>query len=293
MATKPALDLRGQVQLLAARGLIVGDETVAADYLYDTNYYRFAGFARQFQTDPVHGCNDFEPGTTLKSLIEIVELDARFTRRLMQALAVLECTVRARLALHLALRYGEEAFYLNDGVYVSSATLDDKVTDLIASVERELRRDRGRTVRRYAPNPYDLTGVPIWVAVELMSFGTVSRMLELFADSAVRDDVASSFGERHGTFVSTVHSLAVLRNRCAHHGQIWHRRLTIQTPTNGNQRRRARVSFDPQGPYAAVLAIQRMLGQVSHGREPLDAINKFLAAAPSRYLDGLYHPYPR
>jgi abortive infection bacteriophage resistance protein len=288
---KPALSLTEQVERLKERGLVIEDDDAAEAYLYDTNYYRLAGFARQFQRDPLRGDNSFEPGTSLHQIAQLHVADAQFSRILARGLATIECTVRARLALHLALKHGETAFYLRADPYVKG--LDDKVEDLLAGVRRDLTRDKGRTVRRYAPDPTDLGSVPIWVAIELLSFGTVSRLMELLGDQEPRDAVAESFGELRSTFPSTVHSLAVLRNRCAHHGQIWHRGLTIQTPTNGKHRHRARVRFDPHGPFAAVLAIQRMLGRVEGGADCLSVLNQFIADADPAYMDGIYCPNPK
>lgn len=298
MARKRAFSLTEQVSLLKSRGLVIEDDAAAEAFLYDTNYYRLAGFARQFQRNPrggndAAGDNDFEAGTSLAMLAELCTSDAAFARVLMQALAMIECSVRSRLALHLALGHGETAFYLTAGAYVTSPVLDEKVAAHIAGITEELRRDKGRTVRRYAPDLRDLGAVPIWVAIELLSFGTVSKMLGLLKDRGPSDAVAASFGEPRSTFASTVHSLAVLRNRCAHHGQIWHRRLTIQTPTNGTQRRRAGVTFDHQGPYAAVLAIQRLLTRIHSGAGCLSELNQFIATAPKSYLDGIRHPDPK
>ena len=291
MKQKPALNLEEQVELLKQRGLVIDDDDMAVKYLYDTNYYRLTGFARQFQRDPRHGNNAFHSGTSLAMLADLAETDARFGRVLAHALAAIECTVRSRLALHLALEHGETAFYLRTDTYV--AGLDDKVADLIESIGRELRRDKGRTIARYAPDREDLSAVPIWVASEVLSFGTVSRLLELLRDPGTRDAVAESFSERRGKFVSTVHSLAVLRNRCAHHGQIWHRPLTIQTPVDGRHRKRAGVPFSDNGPFPAVLAIQRLLAHISGGRECSEALDLFIEAAPSRYMEGILKPDPK
>ena len=287
---KRALSLTRQVARLKERGLVIDDDERAEQYLYDTNYYRLAGFARQFQADPARGDNTFAPGTTLDQLSELVAADAQFARLLSDALAVLECVVRSRFALQLALAHGEKAFYLDRDAYVDG--LDAKIDSLIEDISRDLARDKGRTVARYAPGR-DFSQVPVWVAIELLSFGTLSKMMELLDNKAPRDAVAHSFFEQRGTFTSTIHSLAVLRNRCAHHGQIWHRRLTIQTPTSGKHRHQARVKFHPQGPFAAVLAVRRMLTRGNVGAAQLAALDAFMTAADPAYMDGIYNPAPK
>lgn len=289
--TKRALSLTEQVQRLKERGLVIDDEAAAEAYLYDTNYYRLSGYARQFQRDPRQGDNVFERGTSLALLRELVAADALFARVLGRALATIECTVRARLSLHLALLHGNAAFYLQPDCYVAGLT--DKVDALIAGIESDMRRDKGRTLRRYAPSSDDLSGVPIWVASELLSFGTMSRMLELLDDKSPRDEVAKSFGERAGTFTTTVHSFSVLRNRCAHHGQIWHRMLSIQTPVDGRYKRRAGVRFKDHGPYPAILALRRMLPKAAGGAACLAELDDFIAKVSALYMEGIFNPAPR
>ncbi len=302
MSAKPARSLEQQCTLLRERGLIISDEAAAHAFLHDTNYYRLAGFGRQFQRDPARGDNSYETGTTFDLLVEMCTTDIELSLHLTRALGLIECAVRSRLALALALQHGSHAFYLEHDVYVTTphdaamaaSTLAAKVDDLIEKIRGELCRDKGRTISRYAgADRANLAAVPIWVAIELLSFGTVSRLLELLDDKTARDSVASSFGEPKGKFTSTVHSLAVLRNRCAHHGQIWHRPLTIHTPVDGNIRRRAQVSFDSQGPYAALLAVQRLLARIHGAADASIALSNFVRSAPPLYMDGIYRPAPR
>jgi len=290
---KQALSINEQIELLAERGLDIGDTAAAAQVLYDSNYYRLMGYGRQFQIDPRNGDNRFEPGTTLAQLRGLMLLDAEFSRRLLHALGIIELTVRSRYALELAATGGPKAFYLRPASYVSSPTIDTHVVQLISTIEDELRRDKGRAVLHYAPSREDFSEVPVWVAIEVMSFGRISEMMTYLADNRPRDAVASSFGEPNKSFASTLHSLAVLRNRCAHHGQLWHRHLGIQTPTTGKQRHRAGVKFDYQGPFAAVLAIQRLLSHIQGGEDALHALNTFIAEVPAEYMNGIYNPKPR
>ncbi|MGC9457129.1 MAG: Abi family protein, partial [Halothiobacillaceae bacterium] len=68
--------------------------------------------------------------------------------------------------------------------------------------------------------------LPIWVAVEVLDFGAISR---LFSMLHVKDQVA--IANRYGVndwkaFKSWLFSLSYLRNLVAHHSRLWNRNIT-------------------------------------------------------------------
>ena len=285
---KPATTLDQQLALLSSRGLAITDAAQCRQFLYDTSYYRLTGYARQFQVDPRTGDNTFEGRVSLEDLRRIVELDTELSLALIRCLGVVERVVRARFAYELAQTLGSRAFYLDRASYLTVMKDVDNFLDKLTS---ELVRDRNPSVARYAKGD-DLSAVPVWVAFELLSFGAISRMLEYLADPEPRERVAASFSEPKGMFASTIHSLAVVRNRCAHHGQLWHRYLTIQTPVIKRERRDA-PSFDPQGVFPAFLATRRLLRRIPGCSDAIIEVEKLITATHESFTAGLLHPRPQ
>ncbi|MDR1295593.1 MAG: Abi family protein [Bifidobacteriaceae bacterium] len=284
---KPPLPLTQQVALLKQRGLVIGNEDAARCFLFDANYFRLSGYARQFQIDPSAGDNRFRAGTSLDDLQRAFDFDARLGATMLWGLGAIERSLRARLAYHLALVYGSEAFYLDPENYLP---ITPDLGAFVDKLERELERSKTRMVAHYVQGE-DFSRVPIWVAIEQFSFGAVSKLAQYVADRGPRDDVAASFGEQKGPFASTIHSLAVLRNKCAHHAQIWHRHLVVQTPIVKKQQRNE-PAFDPQGLYPAVLAMKRLLPRVPDGTRSLSVLVNLLDVHTD-LSDGIYHPDPR
>ena len=73
----------------------------------------------------------------------------------------------------------------------------------------------------------------MWVAVEALSFGVLSRMYGLLADQTVKEAIAKRFGYVDGLarrFAANVRAVAVFRNACAHHGRIWNRHIRADVP---------------------------------------------------------------
>ncbi|MHA3684953.1 Abi family protein [Leucobacter sp. HY1908] len=221
------------------RGLEISDSVAAESFLRRTNYYRFTGYSRYFQIDPGHGNNNYEPEATFEEICELIARDDELRMSLFVVLAEIEMSVRARFA-HLSGRFfGEAAFYLN--------------------------RDGD-----------DISKVPVWVAVEVLSFGKVSWIIDSIQAEGLREDLADYFGYSRATFPRVIHSLAALRNSCAHHSQLWHRNLTIQCPLPLNKRERPRdIRFHEHGLYPAVLAMRKLTRSAS-SRSQLSVIERGL-----------------
>ena len=67
---------------------------------------------------------------------------------------------------------------------------------------------------------------PVWKTLEVVSFGTLSKLFSNFADNDVKNDVAADF--RLPQFLvleSWLECLTALRNYIAHHARIWNRRF--------------------------------------------------------------------
>lgn len=214
---KPFLTVPQQLELLESRGL--GMDIPSPDRaLYDANYYRLSGYARQFQTDPKRGDNTFEPGSSLGRIVDLMRFDDALRRLLFEGLTIVETTMRSRFAHEAGRVHGNRAFYLEHESYLG---ITPNLGGHISKMESELRRP-SPTVARYRNGP-DLSAVPIWVAVEVVSFGMLARMVQYFEDPAAARATAESLSVPWIGFQSTVHAFAVLRNACAHHAQLWHR----------------------------------------------------------------------
>jgi len=70
--------------------------------------------------------------------------------------------------------------------------------------------------------------LPIWIAVELWDFGSLSKFLNGMK-VADQEQIASKYGiPRRELLISWFHSMNYVRNICAHHSRIWNRSLDVQ-----------------------------------------------------------------
>lgn len=267
------------------RGLAIRDREFATQVLRRTNYYRFTGYSRHYQVDPRRGDNRYHRSATFEDIYSLMLRDDELRIRLLVPLSELEQSARTRLA-HLAGReFGEAAFYLDTSSHVSDGV---DVTRRIARVRKDLQESQHKTIQHYRKGE-DVSGVPIWVAVEALSFGKISWLLESLDSSAIRAELADFYSYPRATFPRVMQSLSALRNLCAHHGQVWNRYLTAQCPLPLNKRERPRgVNFDPQGLYPALLALSK-LSKMPASRSQLAAIQRMVMAGGD-YSQGVMSP---
>lgn len=60
--------------LIDDRGLQCDNRADLESFLKRTSYYRFSGYTREFQKDPKHGDNSFEPGTSFKTIKDMADM---------------------------------------------------------------------------------------------------------------------------------------------------------------------------------------------------------------------------
>ncbi|MFP3465941.1 Abi family protein [Leifsonia sp. SIMBA_070] len=284
---KPFLTLDHQVILLRSRGLHIGDPDEAAALLHRLNYYRVSGYGRQFQRAPSRGDDRFDTGSSLSRIQEMAELDAQLRALLTEALVEIEIGVRSRFAYEAGRESGPYAFYLDEASYLD---ITPGLRGHIAKIERELSRPRLRTVQRYRVGD-DLSAVPIWVAIEHMTFGALAKTLWYLATPVPALRTADALGVQRSGFGSTVHSFAVLRNVCSHHGQLWHRSFDVMFSTLAKEKRRE-SPHAPASTYSGIVAAKRFLRAMGRDDDWSERVDALLASDPG-FREGILLPQPR
>ncbi|MBF0595184.1 MAG: Abi family protein [Candidatus Omnitrophica bacterium] len=244
--TKPSLTYVQQVDLLKKRGLIIGDPAAAERCLKQISYYRLSAYCLPFEVVR----HQFKPGVTFEQIIRLYEFDRRLRFLIDEALEVIEISVRAITSHEMAQKYGpffhEEP--KNFFVKFDHAAWVEKVHD-------EARRSREIFIAHYKRKYDGFPRLPIWVAVEIMSFGSISLMI----DHLKREDqliLARQFGLHTSLLMSWLHTFAYVRNICAHHARLWDRKLAIAMVAPKEPRWN---DVDPTRLGSVVLAINQFL----------------------------------
>lgn len=216
--------------MLSSRGLH-DSQSLLPGALLGIGYFRLSGYWRYFQVDPANGRNNFQPGSDFANILDLHEYDAVLRNLLLEGLAEIEIALRAILVAHTCAIGGTGTEYLEASSYRKSydkrgALLRDKLlADLWADINRS---KEAHVLHHRAESPQ---GIPLWVAVEALSFGVLSRMCGLLDSEDISRRIAERFGySSPAHFRTNLRSVTVLRNRCAHHSRVWNIRVRQDVP---------------------------------------------------------------
>jgi abortive infection bacteriophage resistance protein len=105
--------------------------------------------------------------------------------------------------------------------------------------------------------------VPIWAAVEVFSFGTLSKMYGLLDQHDVRTKVNKSFGLPTAAFTAAVvRSFVVLRNLCADHSRLWHRVPEVPPPVLNKFKRAESQLYQSASPWAWFVMLANLIDTI-------------------------------
>lgn len=248
---KPWLDYHQQVSLLVERGLHIDDEDAAAAFLSQVSYYRLSGYFRYWQRDPADGDDRFLTGSRLTTIKDLYAAEQALLMVLDEVLHPIEVLLRTRFAYYYAATVGAtNTFPRGEGLTQPPDSQARRVEEYALS---DLDRSKESLVSRYRQDPkvgsrYGADAyatMPIWVAVEAFSFGSLSRLVEASGQSGVLAALARSLEVSPKTLPSQVRSFVYLRNRVAHCARLWNHSVLDVPGLLPNVSRRAKREHHP------------------------------------------------
>lgn len=219
---KPSTSPADQLNLLKRRGLAVPDPERAVWYLQRVGYYRLMGYLFP-QRLPLS--DDYLPGASIVDAIEAYELDCGLRRLVMEAVGHIEIAVKSRVTNHFTLTYGPFGHHDTSSVAFDHAWHEDWMGVLGAEVRRSKETFLLHYKTKYTNPPFPF--VPLWMASEVMSFGTTSRFYGAM-HPADQKRIAHDFALRVPVLKNWLHFTSVVRNVAAHHGRLWNRELGVR-----------------------------------------------------------------
>lgn len=213
---KEALSFEDQAQRLLERGLEANPEELTRR-LMAVNYYRLSGYLYPFR---VKDSDVYHPGTSLRTVWDRYCFDRRLRVLLLDAIERVEVAIRTQLVYHFAHEHGAFGHCNEDHLPLLS------VAKYIAWRESlRIETDRSKEAfKTHFIKKYDERNLPIWMAAELMSMGSMLTFYKGVAP-AISDQVAAHFHMPGAQLQSWILSLNAARNICAHHSRLWNRAL--------------------------------------------------------------------
>jgi len=233
--TKPPLTHEQQVELLKTRGLVIANPAVAVKFFQQVNYYRFSAYCIPFQS----ARDVFFPGITFEKVVELYRLDEILRNDYLELLSPIEVFLRPRIVYELSHGWGPFSHYDS-----SIFRKDFDHAGWIASLDEEVNRGKEDFLDHYKTKYNGFPRLPIWMACEIMSLGSLSHLYHGLLPGPQRQ-ICEGLEIHQFVLQSWLHNMTYLRNICAHHSRFWNRELSIRPYIPNKDKRWLDRQLDP------------------------------------------------
>lgn len=225
--TKPPLDYPLILQLLKDRGLIIRDDNEAYAQLKIISYFRLANYLRPMEMDKT--THKFKPNSHFDNAVNLYYFDKKLRALLFTAIQSIEIALRSKIIHHFSMVYG--SFWITD----SSLFADKKIfTDCLIRVQQEVFRSKEDFIQEHFNKYSNPIIPPAWKTLEVVSFGTLSKIFCNLKDNKLKKKIAKEFNlPQHEYLESWCKCAVALRNCLAHHSRTWNRRYPLKPQLPG------------------------------------------------------------
>jgi abortive infection bacteriophage resistance protein len=248
---KPALTFDQQLSLLESRGLVVQDRSLAIRWLGRVSYYRFSAYLYTYR---VPGSNNYRPGTTFSEIAKLYNFDRQLRLMLLDAIERIEIWLRTAVTYELAHRCGPFG-YLKRSSFIKGFGYKQ----FRRTLQQAQDRSKEAFVQHYWSKYTGENHLPIWMATEVLTLGTLSMLFSALPLDSKRN-IAATVGLKDNVLSNWLQSIAYIRNLCAHHSRVWNRKLAISPKIlRGSDSH----GTEPSKLYAALLALDFLISQIA------------------------------
>jgi abortive infection bacteriophage resistance protein len=240
---KPFKSVEEQLVLIEGRGLSIVDPNYARAGLERLGYYRLSAYWYPFRVRSAHHREGIDipshmlhPGHALDDIIRICDFDSLLRNLILAAISQVEVAVRVAIAYETGKRdpfaYLDKDYWGERANALSPADENRIQYEVFCDKHRELVSRSKEAFAKHFREIYD-GELPIWAAIELWDFGTLSRFYQVMQPDD-RANVATRLGITSGrTLQGWIEALNDLRNFCAHHQRLNRRHFPVAPSMKG------------------------------------------------------------
>lgn len=234
-----------QLDILRSRNLIIDDVEDALGFLKKVNYYRFSAYGLTLKQKDNRDL--FQKGITFHRIKMIYTFDQKLRSLLMNYLEYIEIEFRSRIAYYHSHKYGSLG-YKESANFLS----ESKHEIFLKQLQQQIDRSRSQLFVMHHKRKYK-GEFPFWVAIEVISFGELSKVFRNLLKND-KKEIVKSYKISSYYIESWLHTLSYIRNVCAHYGRLYGKRLVIAPMLPGSER-----SFNNKTVFAAIYILSRLL----------------------------------
>ena len=187
------------------------------------------------------GSDSFRKGATFEDALQLYQFDCALRDVVMEAISHVEIAVRTSVAYHFSHAHGAFGYLAENNLGCSS----DQHQAWLEGVFKEVERSKEVFILHYQKKYSQpaFPRVPIWMATEVMSLGSLSRLYGAMRGSEQKA-ISREFGIAAPVLQNWLHVTSVARNVVAHHGRLWNKEFGVAAI-----RPRASGWSEPEAPF--------------------------------------------
>lgn len=211
---KTPLNFSDQIErLIKYHNLTIDDPEKAISILMKVNYYRLSGYGIGLKKKDDK--EKYRDGLKLEDLYSLYIFDIKLRNVIFHAIEHIEIKLRCELSYLLAIKYGA-AGYLDFNNFECGKEKHDA---FINKFYEEVNRQRNIPFVKHHIHNYD-NRFPIWVAVELLSFGSLSKLYS-YLKKEDKKIISKKYNTDPVYLNSWIQCLVEIRNICAHFNRLY------------------------------------------------------------------------
>lgn len=227
---KPFLTYEQQlIKLRDEKHIVIADETETLCKLQRVGYYSLvSGYKHLFR---IPAQKIYKNGTAFEELVSLYEFDEALRELFLHYLLHIERHIRSLLSYYFTEKYGEsQSAYLLKTNYNYARKHQQGIDRLVYELQKLMQTTQHSYIA-YQRNTYH--NVPLWVLVNALTFGTLSKMYFFFPfdlQSKVSKNFAHVNEKQLGQFLTV---MTKFRNVCAHNERLFSYRSKDAIPDMG------------------------------------------------------------
>lgn len=219
MELKPALNYDEQIiKLRDYHKLSIPDNKMAKEVLKKVNYYRLSGYSIGLMKP--NNKEHYKDHISIEHLFKLYCFDSQFKNNLIRTIEQVEIEFRTQVAYHLSIKYGSDVLMHEDN-FIYKINKDNQTIYSIINdnLKKEINRQRNKPFVKHHLKKYD-GKFPMWVSVELMSFGNLSSLFSILKGEDQKE-ISNYYNTDPKHLKNWILCLVEVRNICAHYTRLY------------------------------------------------------------------------
>ena len=219
------LSFEEQISLFESRGMSFPDKSKALSKLEHINYYKLKEFAIPFEKSFINeqGKKDFKyENICFDEVISRFYKDKNLRVHLLHCIEKIEVSVKTKFAHILGesdpFLYLNFSNWCNRDIFNSRKDLLQNQYDFIAVLNKSIEKTSNSEIKRYI-NEYRNNKLPIWLAIEVMTFGNVMHLISIMSNER-KDKLSNYYDCTFKELESWLNCIKLVRNLCAHNSNV-------------------------------------------------------------------------